>query len=538
MFRNVLWISVAACVIAATPKLTKEQRELHAANRLTFGATTADLAAIRKLGVDKWVAQQLRPESIPENPELLERLKKYDSLTMTNAQLVEHYPPPQLLRNRKPANGPTAEQLLALRDGTPAEKRKILAGMDPEQRRKLLTRGAPGQIVYQDLAEAKLLRAVHSTHQLEELLADFWFNHFNVFFDKGFDRVLVTSYERDAIRPHVLGNFKDLLLATARHPAMLFYLDNWTSVSTEGLDQLRRRFAGRKQKGGAVPGGQRATGLNENYARELLELHTMGADNGYTQQDVTEVARCFTGWSISGITEGAQFKFNALLHDDKEKKVLGHVIPAGRGEEDALQVIDILVNHPATASYISTKLAQRFVADTPDPALVKRMSATFTRTRGDLREVMRTMLTAPEFWSPAAYKAKMKMPFEMIASALRATGARVENSTAIQQELKTPGQPLYRKVEPTGYYPFAEEWTNSAALLGRMNFGMQLAQNKVRGVRVALDERLGGRTEPADIAQALLHRPPGAETLKALQTGASPAHMAGLVLGGPEFQRR
>jgi len=533
MFRQLLAIALAACVFPATPKLNKEQRALHAASRLTFGPTAADLAAIQKLGVEKWIDQQLHPERIPESPELLQKLKKYDSLTLTNAEMVAQYPPPQLLRNRKQAGAPTPEQLLALRDGTPAEKRRILAAMEPEQRKKLLTRGAPGQIVYSDLAEAKLLRAVHSTHQLEELLADFWFNHFNVFFDKGFDRVLVTGYERDAIRPHVLGNFKDLLLATSRHPAMLFYLDNWTSVSTEGLEQLRRRFAGRKQKG--LPGGQRATGLNENYARELLELHTLGVDNGYTQQDVTEVARCFTGWSIAGITEGAKFQFNALLHDPKEKEVLGQVIAAGGGEEDALQVIDILVKHPATAKHISTKLAQRFVADNPPPALVNRMAATFSRTQGDLREVMRTMLTAPEFWSPAVYKAKMKMPFEMVASALRATGATVENANAINQELRTLGQPLYRKVEPTGYYPFAEEWTNSAALLSRMNFGLQLAQNKVRGVRVDLSK---AAETPAGVAQALLLQAPAAETMKALQGGGSREHMAGLILGGPEFQRR
>lgn len=498
MLRRFVSILLAASLLPAAPKLSKEQRVLHAANRLTFGATGAELAAIRRIGVEKWVEQQLHPEKITEDAAFIERLKRYASIHMTNAQLMDKYP---------------------FRPGQ--------AGAG---------NAANARLVYVELAEAKLLRAVHSKRQLEELLADFWFNHFNVFFDKGFDRVLVTSYEREAIRPHVLGNFKDMLLATARHPAMLFYLDNWTSVSTEGLEELRRRFQGRKKQGPA--GQQRATGLNENYARELLELHTMGVDNGYTQQDVTEVARCFTGWSISDIREGAQFKFNALLHDTKEKKVLGHVIRAGRGEEDALEVIDILVNHPATAKFISTKLAQRFVADVPPAGLINKMAATFTKTHGDLREVTRTMLTAPEFWSPEVYKAKMKMPFEMVASALRATGATVDNGILIQQELRTLGQPLYRKVEPTGYYPFAEEWTNSAALLSRMNFGMQLTQNKVRGVKVDLDKALGGKTAPAEIAQALLLHPPASATLKALQSGATPAHIAGLVLGGPEFQRR
>jgi uncharacterized protein (DUF1800 family) len=486
MLRQFLCLLLAASLFPAAPKGSKEQRALHAASRLTFGPTAKDLASIKKLGVDRWVDRQLRPEKIAEDPALVERLKRYASIGMSNAGLMEKYP------FRRGQGKPAASNV---------------------------------RLVYLELAEAKLLRAVHSNRQLEELLADFWFNHFNVFFDKGFLRVLVTSYERDAIRPYVLGNFKDLLLATSRHPAMLFYLDNWTSVSTGGLEQRRRK---------------RAAGLNENYARELLELHTMGVDNGYTQQDVTEVARCFTGWSIAGIREGATFKFNAHLHDRKEKKVLGHVIPAGRGEEDALQAIDILANHPATAKFISTRLAQRFVADNPPPALVGRMAATFTKTHGDLREVMRTMLTAAEFWSPAAYKAKMKMPFEMVAGALRATSADVESSMAIQQELKTLGQPLYRKVEPTGYYPFAEDWTNSASLLGRMNFGLQLARNKVRGVHVDLDKALAGKTAPAAIAQAILHHLPAPETIRMLENkpDTDPARVVGLILGGPEFQRR
>ncbi|MBI2689214.1 MAG: DUF1800 domain-containing protein [Acidobacteria bacterium] len=515
MLRQCIAVAVAASLLpaAAPAKLNKDQRALHAASRLTFGPTAADLAAIRKMGVDKWVDQQLHPERIPENPELVERLKQYDSLTMTNAQLIEKYPPPQLLRSKKQA-----------------------AAADQAKQKEM--RQAPVQMIYRELSEAKLLRALHSTHQLEELLTDFWFNHFNVFFDKGFDRVLVTSYERDAIRPYVLGNFKDMLLATAEHPAMLFYLDNWTSVSTEQLEQMRKRFQGRKKQ--QLPAGKRATGLNENYARELLELHTMGVDNGYTQKDVTEVARCFTGWSIADIREDAQFKFNALLHDPKEKLVLGHVIPAGRGVEDGLQVIDILVNHPSTAKFISTKLAQRFVADAPPTELVAKMAAAFTKTHGDLREVMRTMLRSPEFWSAGAYKVKMKMPLEMVASALRATGARVENAAVVQQQLRTLGQPLYRKVEPTGYYPFAEEWTNSASLLTRMNFGLELTQNKVRGVRVDLDKVLSGKSAPAEIAQVLLLHPPAAETLKTLagSKDTRPAHVAGLVLGGPEFQRR
>ena len=495
MLRQFLALLLSLSLFPAAPvKLNKDQRVIHAANRLTFGPTPAEVAAIQKLGVDKWIDQQLRPESIPENPALLERLKSFETLQLSNKDLIAKYP-------RKPATG---------------------------------AKGV--QTVYRELAEAKLLRAVHSTHQLEELMVDFWYNHFNVFFDKGADRLLVTSYERDAIRPHVLGNFKDLLLATAKHPAMLFYLDNWTSVSPENLDNLRDRFQRKK----AAAKKKRAAGLNENYARELLELHTLGVDNGYTQTDVTEVARCFTGWSIDGLRDDPKFQFRPLMHDRKAKTVLGQAILPGRGEEDGLQVIDMLARHPGTAKFISTKLAQRFVADVPPPALITKMAATFTKTQGDIREVMRTMLKSPEFWAANTYNAKMKMPFEMVASALRATSATVTNSAPLHLELKAQGQPLYRKGEPTGYYPYAEEWTNSAALLSRMNFGLALAQNKVRGTSVDLAQTIGNKTKPADIAQAILLHAPAPETLRAIESKSetNPAQIAGLVLGSPEFQRR
>jgi uncharacterized protein (DUF1800 family) len=317
---------------------------------------------------------------------------------------------------------------------------------------------------------------------------------------------------------------------------MLFYLDNWTSVSAENLDNLRERFQRKK----AAAKKKRAAGLNENYARELLELHTMGVDNGYTQTDVTEVARCFTGWTIDGLRDDPKFLFRPLMHDRKAKTVLGQAVLPGRGEEDGMQVIDMLVRHPATAKFISTKLAQRFVADAPPPALITKMAATFTKTEGNIREVMRTMLKSPEFWAPSTYNAKMKMPFEMVASALRATNATVNNSAALQQELRAQGQPLYRKGEPTGYSPMAEEWTNSAALLSRMNFGLALAQNKVRGTRIDLAQTLNNKVKPTEIAQALLLRAPAPETLKAIESKSetNPAQIAGLVLGSPEFQRR
>ena len=299
------------------------------------------------------------------------------------------------------------------------------------------------------------------------MLADFWFNHFNVYLDKGLDRILVTSYERDAIRPHVLGKFRDLLDATAKSPAMLFYLDNWQSV---GPDAARI-------------GAKRRRGLNENYGRELLELHTLGVDGGYTQKDVTEVARCFTGWTIEQPLRGARFVFNPRFHDQGEKMVLGVRIRAGGGVGDGEKVLDIVARHPSTARFISRTLAMRFVADDPPESLVEHMAATFRATDGDLRAVMKTMLESKEFWSEGAYRSKMKSPLEMVASAVRASGADVDFATALANQVAQMGEPLYRKQEPTGYSNSSQEWVNSAGLMARMNFASGLAENQVPGVK-------------------------------------------------------
>ena len=314
---------------------------------------------------------------------------------------------------------------------------------------------------------AKLFRAVYSNRQLEEVLVDFWYNHFNVFLEKGADRYLVTAYERDAIRPHVLGKFEDLLRATAQSPAMLFYLDNWESVGAQSPAAQRRHL-----------------GLNENYGRELLELHTLGVDGGYTQKDVTEVARSFTGWTIRQPQQVAEFDFNPRMHDDGEKTVLGVRIPAGGGIGDGLKVLHLLAHHRSTARFVSRELAMRFVADDPPEALVNRMAATFLKKDGDLRAVLKTMFDSPEFWSRGAYRAKMKSPLEMVASSLRATNAQVDFTFGLNNQLNQLGQPLYRKVEPTGYSNSGQEWLNSAGLLARMNFSVALVNNKVPGVKV------------------------------------------------------
>ncbi|HMC57959.1 MAG TPA: DUF1800 domain-containing protein, partial [Candidatus Solibacter sp.] len=313
------------------------------------------------------------------------------------------------------------------------------------------------------------------------------------FLDKGADRFMVTEYERGVIRPRVLGKFRDLLEATAKSPAMLFYLDNWQSVGPNAPQPRGRK-------------GSR--GLNENYGRELLELHTLGVDGGYTQQDVTEAARCFTGWTIDQPQNGGTFVFNKRVHDDGDKVFLGVKIPAGGGQSDGEKVLDIVARHPSTAHFISRKLAMRFVADDPPSSLVDRMAQTFLNTDGDLREVMQTMLKSKEFWSEGAYRSKMKSPLEMVASAVRALNGDVDSAFSLVNQVAQLGQPLYRKQEPTGYSNASQEWVNAGGLLARMNFALHLAGNHVPGVKV-------------DAAKAAKPDDP----------------TAGIGLGSPEFQK-
>jgi uncharacterized protein (DUF1800 family) len=647
----------------ASPFLTpisNDQKIFHALNRLTFGPRPGDFDEVRKLGIKKWIDLELHPDRVPENPALENKLAPLDTLRMTSAELARNYPTPQMIKAmvegkipypsdpekrmmienavrrfkqqqgqdgaQKPALdnvGLTEEQQRILRRGTPEEKLKVFDGLldvqkdevlaalppavriqlfsaaPPDLRRRIQKSGGPQAVITQDLTEGKLLRAIYSHRQLEEVLTDFWYNHFNVFLDKGADRYLVTPYERDVIRPHVLGKFKDLLMATAESPAMLFYLDNFQSVDP----RVDERIPSRR---GAQPKIRR--GLNENYARELMELHTLGVDGGYTQRDVTEVARCFTGWSIREPQQGGGFEFRERLHDNGPKVVLGVKIPLGGGIDDGLKVLDILAHHPSTARFISKKLAMRFVADNPPPSLIDKMARTFHHKDGDLRAVMETMFGAPEFWSQGAYHAKLKSPLEMVASAVRALDADVDFSFALSQQLTQLGEPLYRKQEPTGYTNAGQEWVNSAALLARMNFAIALAANRIPGVKVdaarfaedqdtdqmaralmltdlsgearaAIDAALnaqtnpsaatgqaqrtgsaqpdtdGGRravrrvdpqpgdntqpgTTPEDVGGGAKRRPMPAMGLLPPQPVPRPLVIAGLMLGSPDFQRR
>jgi uncharacterized protein (DUF1800 family) len=550
--------------------LNRDQEILHALNRLTFGPRPGDVEAVRKMGLKKWIDLQLHPERIEENPEVAARLKPLESLEMSPAEIATNYPPPAavlaMTRGLLPLpQDPEARQRVELQEkrlqakqeaqkqaakedgqakgkqqgkrGDPlqqAMRRQVLAVADPVERRRLVADRAPQQALAYDLNEAKLYRAIYSNRQLEEQMADFWFNHFNVFMNKGADRILIATYEREAIRPHVFGKFRDLLEATAKSPAMLFYLDNWQSVSSElgqrDINQRPRLRAKAKQ----------ARGLNENYARELMELHTLGVDGGYTQKDIIEVARCFTGWTIRQPNRGGEFFYNDRMHDKGEKTVLGVTIPAGGGQDDAERVLDILARHPSTARFISAELAKKFVADDPPPALIERMAKTFRDTDGDIRAVMSTMLDSKEFFSEGAFQAKVKTPLELVVSAARATDAQVDFAIPLAQQIAQLGEPLYRKIEPTGYSSANAEWVNSAALLARMNFALALAANRVPGVKVDTS-RFGN--DPAAAARQVLFREPTQQTLDAIEKALAerqpaPALAAGLVLGSPDFQRR
>ena len=421
----------------------------------------------------------------------------------------------------------------------------------PEYRREAQMRRTPRQVASEDVKEARIYRAVYSNRQLEEVLVDYWFNHFNVDSTKNvamvqnLEHLLIGSYERDAIRPHVLGHFKELLLATARHPAMLYYLDNWQSVAPESFDV--GPFAPQRGTFNGVPnsilpnGLQRLShGLNENYGREVMELHTLGVKSGYTQADVIAVARCLTGWTVRN-PEHPEFVFAPFMHDFGEKTVLGHKIPAGGGEEDGLKVIDILAHHPATAHFVSLGLARHFVADNPPPALVDRMAQTFLKTDGDLRAVMETMFRSPEFFSEGAWEARVKSPLEMAASTIRAMGADVTDAWSIVQKVMAMGEALYAKMEPTGYPDVAETWLGATSAIARMNFGAEVVSGDLPGVSVDMSRWQGA--DNASIAKALLGREASRQTLEAIAAGlagknTSPAVVASLVLGSPDFERR
>ena len=406
---------------------------LHAFNRLAFGPRPKDLE-LQGRELEAYIEGQLYPSEIGDGA-VEEELAPLDTLNLSGLELIRKYP----------------------------DRRDQRIGLE-------------------QLTRAKLTRALASERQLNEVMVDFWYNHFNVFAGKGACRVLVPSYERVAIRPYVFGKFRELVFATAKHPAMLFYLDNWLSVS------------------GRVPARGRRRGLNENFARELMELHTLGVDGGYTQQDVVEVARAFTGWTIEG-PRRPTFFFAPPLHDNDSKLILGREITAG-GMREGEQVLEMLCRHPSTARFISTKLVRRFVSDDPPPALVDRVARTFARSDGDIRDMLKTIFGSEEF--AASEQTKVKTPFEFLMSALRAADARVENPGILARFLGRLGQPLYAAIPPTGYPDTGADWMSPGTLMTRLNFVTQMAVGRLPGVTI-----------------------PGREAESIIRT-----------LGAPEFQRR
>jgi uncharacterized protein (DUF1800 family) len=435
----VLTATVAASAPSAAQRLTAAAAipndpasVEHALNRLTFGPRPGDVDRVQQIGLSAWIEQQLNPSRI-DDADVARRL-------------------PEL--PERPAN--FADQKVARQFGRQS---------------------------MQVLASQKVLRAVYSERQLDELMVDFWFNHFNVFAGKGRTAMYLVDYEREAIRPHIWGSFRELLGATAKSPAMLFYLDNWLSADPEAAqraaEQINRRRArrgGAGAQGGAPPAAQaagRRRGLNENYGRELLELHTLGVDGGYTQKDIVEVARAFTGWTIANPIEGS-FRFTPALHDRGEKMVLGQTINAGGGIEDGERVLDIVAAHPSTARHIATKLARRFVSDSPPETLVSRVAARFTETKGDLRETVRAVITSPEFFAAEYRRAKTKTPLDFVVSAARATGRDVRDGRPLVQALQQLGMMPYMCQPPTGYADDAETWISAGALVTRMNIAQQI----------------------------------------------------------------
>jgi uncharacterized protein (DUF1800 family) len=467
-------------------------------------------------------------------------------------------------RYRKILSMPANEQVAfadALRGGSGQE---FLNGLDPRQKEVLLAMNNTRAVVTDELIEAKLLRAIYSERQLQEVMTDFWFNHFNVFINKGDDHIFVPTYEQDVIRPHALGKFEDLLVATAKSPAMLFYLDNWLSVGPNSMQALGipahpGRNGPYRYPANPRPNAKRKqnSGLNENYGRELLELHTLSVNGGYTQRDVTEVAKVFTGWTIDKPSEGGGFLFDPRKHEPGPKFVLGHRIKF-KGEAEGMEVLHMLATSPQTAHFLAVKLAERFVCDDPPPALVDRMAKTFLKKKGDIREVLSTLFHSPEFWDESAYRAKMKTPLEFVVSAVRASGADVEDAMPLARQIANMGMPLYGAQPPTGYSMKAETWVSSSALLNRMNFALALASGKIRGAKVDVAQLAGTSPPPYDPALALstmeaklladsvskqthdsiVAQMQGQNNGSAKAKPPDASMIAGLLLGSPEFQRR
>jgi uncharacterized protein (DUF1800 family) len=565
---------------------------VHVLNRVTFGPRPGDVDRVAGLGLEAYLNAQLDPARLDDRA-LDARLAAFSTLTMSSSELVDKYfgPAQEAQRARQaqaarqpqttePMNNP---EMMVPAPSAPAAAPGNPAATTPEEQRALT---AQRQVI-NELTQARMIRAVESERQLQEVLTDFWFNHFNVFVGKGQVRQYLTEYERDVIRPNVLGSFRELLGKVAHSPAMLFYLDNWQSstpnpeVRNPDLErrindprltpQQRQRLQQRLQQMRPAAGQRPTRGINENYARELMELHTLGVDGGYTQQDVVELARILTGWTIDLPRQGGSFVFRSAMHDTGTKTLLGTTFGSA-GEVEGERALDLLAAHPSTARHIAFKLTQRFVADEPPQAIVDRAAKVFRDTKGDLREVTRAILTSPEFLGTEYRRAKVKTPLEFVTSTVRATGATLVNAQPLVTALQNLGMPLYGSQPPTGYDTTAVSWVNTGALVARMNFAVDIvstgrvtpqqvngrgtpppagaqAPRQARGgrgqalrapVQVPVREMAPDVTESSRraVVDRLLHGVVASSTEATLARAETPQQLVALALGSPEFQRR
>jgi uncharacterized protein (DUF1800 family) len=621
----------ALTCLAATPaaaQIAKSDYDrdeiIHVLNRTTFGPRPGDVEMVEKMGgVHAYIEQQLHPETIDDSA-VEQQVAQLDTLQKSPAELLGMYkaeremaklkkqqnladtngaananpagnPPP--VASSSAGNGPAGVQLNMQEQTVSPPMNADAAPAAPTPQQKLATLLALARSVSAigQLQQDKLIRAVESNRQLQEVLVDFWGNHFNIDVKKNLDRVLKVADDRDVIRPHIFGSFRDLLEASAKSPAMLVYLDNALSTVphtvTEREVMFTQRVRDRMMENGngalapEVPQvGQVKGGINENYGREIMELHTLGVDGGYTQKDVQEVARCFTGWSVDRTT--GEFMFRPRQHDNGEKVVLGHVIPANGGMQDGETVLDILASSPATAHHIALEMCERFVSDNPSPELVNRIAGVFTRTNGDLRAVTEAILTSPEFLSPSDYNNKIKSPLEFAVSAVRATqsGLTTPSSGLMEKAVSTMegsgtlgrqgaidrinkrprqslnwhiydlGEPLFGCAPPTGYSEVSTTWVSPGALIERLNFALALTEQKVSDVRFNPETVFGNidLDRPDDVlnraVDVLLQGRVSDSTKQVLQQTAvpqdgdnktvNPAKLVALIIGSPEFQRK
>jgi uncharacterized protein (DUF1800 family) len=535
----------------AAAGLTRREAAAHLLSRFSYGPRPGEVEAVAAMGPERWLERQLAADPAAADPGLADRLAVSPALSMTVAESLCTYPADGAVRTEARKAGVIPDEVSeTAADAVPREEReKEIRAILAEYSRRRGYR--PQGEILEQLSAQKLLRAVYAESQLGEVMTDFWFNHFNVSWTDDRTRPYLPAFERDAIRPFALGRFRDLLGATARHPAMLLYLDNAQSVAPGGATTTFEDEMAQAGKKPGIPRPQNGKGgINENYARELMELHTLGVDGGYTQADVVEVARAFTGWTVVPADRGTMdriekrmqqersvggeafrlqghFLFRADLHDAGPKMVLGRPLPAGRGIEDGEEVLGLLAAHRETARHLAFELAVRFVADHPSQALVERLSGVYLESGGDIRRTVRAIAESREFWSPAARGAKVKSPLELAASALRALGADVKDPKPTVAWIAKLGEPLYSYQPPTGYPDRAEAWLNAGTLLGRMNFGLRLAAGKLPGVTI----------DPAALASLAAEAQGGPKVTD--QRAPTPApQTVGMLLGSPEFQRR